>query len=132
MQTIPQITLWVTAFFVLMSIPISISVGLRRAKTGIMLLHGEDDVLLRRMRAHGNFVEYVPLALLALAGAEMLGAAPWLVMGSGAVLIVARLVHYFGLRAAADSKGRFVGAALTSATMLVLATTILWQLTRAV
>lgn len=132
MQTIPQITLWVTAFFVLMSIPISISVGLRRAKTGIMLLHGEDDVLLRRMRAHGNFVEYVPLALLALAGAEMLGAAPWLVVGSGAALIVARLVHYFGLRAAADSKGRFVGAALTSATMLVLATTILWQLTRAV
>ena len=128
METIPHIALWVTAFFVLMSIPISIAVGLRRAKTGIMLLHGDDDELLRRMRAHGNFVEYVPLALLALAGAEVSGAPSWLVMACGAALIVGRLIHYFGLRASADSKGRFIGAGLTSLTMLVLAVTVIWQL----
>lgn len=128
MDHVPQIALVVTALFVLMSIPMAIAVGIRRAKTGILLLHGEDDGLLRLMRAHGNFVEYVPLALLALAGAEIAGAAPWLVAACGAVLLLARLIHYFSLRAAADSKGRAIGAGLTTATMLVLALVILWQL----
>ncbi len=132
MHQMPQIALAVTALFVLMSIPMAVSVGLRRAKTGILLLHGDDDTLLRLMRAHGNFVEYVPLALLALAGAEIAGAAPWLVAVCGGVLLLARAIHYFGLRAAADSKGRAIGAGLTTLTMLVLALAILWQLSGAV
>ncbi|MEK0162452.1 MAPEG family protein [Phaeobacter sp. JH20_36] len=128
MEQTPQIALAVTAIFVLLSIPMAISVGVRRAKTGILLLHGDDDVLLRRIRAHGNFVEYVPLALLALAGAEIAGTAAWLVALCGAVLILARLIHYFGLLASADSKGRAVGAALTTLAMFMLAIAILWQL----
>ncbi len=128
MDGIPQIALGITALFVLMSIPMAIAVGVKRAKTGILLLHGEDEDLLRLMRAHGNFVEYVPLALLALAGAEIAGASSWLVAFCGAALILARLIHYFGLRTAADSKGRAIGAGLTTITMLVLSLTILWQL----
>ncbi len=128
MEQIPQITLAVTAVFVLMSIPMAISVGVRRAKTGILLLHGEDDDLLRLIRAHGNFIEYVPLAILALAGAEIAGAPSWLVAVCGGVLLLARVIHFFGLRAAADSKGRPIGAGLTSVAMLVLALAILWQL----
>lgn len=128
MEHLPQISLGVTALFVLMSIPMAIAVGLRRAKTGILLLHGDDENLLRLMRAHGNFVEYVPLALLALAGAEIAGAATWFVATCGATLLLARLIHYFGLRASADSKGRAIGAALTSATMVLLGLAILWQL----
>lgn len=128
MEQLPQITLIVTAVFVLMSIPMAISVGVRRAKTGILLLHGDDEALLRLMRAHGNFIEYVPLAILALAAAEIAGTAPWLVAICGGVLLLARVIHFFGLRAAADSKGRPIGAGLTNATMLVLALAILWQL----
>lgn len=132
MEQLPQITLIVTAVFVLMSIPMAISVGVRRAKTGIMLLHGDDEALLRLMRAHGNFIEYVPLAILALAAAELAGAAPWLVAICGCVLLLARIIHFVGLRAAADSKGRAIGALLTNATMLVLALSILWRLGTAV
>ncbi|WP_170578167.1 MAPEG family protein [Ruegeria arenilitoris] len=128
MEQLPQIALIVTAVFVLMSIPMAIAVGVRRARTGILLLHGEDERLLRLMRAHGNFIEYVPLALLALAGAEIAGTAPWLIAVCGGVLLLARLIHYFGLRASAESKGRAIGAALTTLTMMVLAFTILWQL----
>ncbi|MEM8730388.1 MAG: MAPEG family protein [Pseudomonadota bacterium] len=128
MEQLPQITLAVTAAFVLMSIPMSIAVGLRRARTGIQLLHGEDEDLLRLMRAHGNFIEYVPLALLALARAEVAGASPWLVAGCGCLLLLARVIHFFGLRATADSIGRPIGAGLTIAAMLVLALAILWQL----
>lgn len=128
MEHAPQITLAVTAIFVLFSIPIAIAVGVRRAKTGILLLHGDDDSLLRLIRAHGNFTEYAPLALLALAGAEIAGAASWLVAICGGVLVLARAIHYFGLRASADSKGRPIGAGLTTLSMFVLATAILWQL----
>ncbi|WP_299666468.1 MAPEG family protein [uncultured Ruegeria sp.] len=128
MEQLPQIALAVTAVFVLMSIPMAIAVGVRRAKTGILMLHGEDEGLLRLMRAHGNFIEYVPLALLALAGAEVAGTAPWLIAVCGGVLIVARLIHYFSLRATVDSKGRAIGAGLTTLTMMVLAVAILWQL----
>ena len=128
MEQLPQITLAVTAVFVLMSIPMAIAVGVRRAKTGILLLHGEDEHLLRLMRAHGNFIEYVPLAILALAGAEISGAPLWLIAVCGGVLVLARVIHFFGLRAAADSKGRPIGAGLTNLTMLVLALAILWQL----
>lgn len=131
MEGIPQVALGVTAVFVLMSIPMAIAVGLKRGQTGILILHGEDEDLLRLIRAHANFVEYVPLALLALAGAEIAGAPTLLVAACGAVLILGRLIHYFGLRAAVNSKGRLIGAAMTSFTMLVLSLTILWQLVTA-
>ncbi|MEM9248196.1 MAG: MAPEG family protein [Pseudomonadota bacterium] len=128
MQDLPQIAMAATAVFVFISIPMAIAVGVRRTKTGILLLHGEDETLLRLIRAHGNFVEYVPLALLALAAAELAGAAPWLVVCCGGTLLLARLIHYVSLSSAADHVGRPIGAGLTSVTMIVLALTILWEL----
>ncbi|WP_299404335.1 MAPEG family protein [uncultured Roseobacter sp.] len=128
MDQMPQTTLIFTALFVLMSVPISILVGLRRAETGIMMLHGDDEDLLRRIRAHGNFIEYVPLALLAMAGAEIAGAPSWLVLACGVALLAARLIHYVALRRNPTGSGRLIGAALTSLTMLVLAVSILLTL----
>ena len=125
MDDAPQIALTFIALFALISVPMSIAVGLRRAKTGIMLLHGDDDDLLRRIRAHGNFVEYVPLALLALAGAEIAGTPAWLVLACGVVLIAARLIHYASLRRSENGKGRLAGALLTTITMVVLGIAIL-------
>ena len=128
MEPLPIITLGVTALFVLLNLPMSVAVGVRRSKTGILLLHGEDDRLLRLIRAHGNFTEYVPLALLALAGAEILGSPTWLVALCGGLLLLGRVTHYLALQTAADSPGRPVGALMTNAAMLVLALAILWQL----
>lgn len=121
----PTITLFFIAVFVALSVPMAIAVGLRRAKTGILMLHGDDEDLLRRMRAHGNFTEYVPLALLALAGAEIAGAPGWLLIGCGVVLLAARIIHYVTLRGSGTGHGRTLGAGLTTLTMLVLSATIL-------
>lgn len=125
MDQTPTYALIFTALLALMSVPMAIAVGLRRAKTGIMMLAGDDDDLLRRIRAHGNFTEYVPLALLALAGAEIAGAPPWLVITCGVVLIAARLIHYVGFRQNPNGPGRLIGTLLTTLTMLVLSATIL-------
>lgn len=76
----------------------------------------------RRVRAHGNFAEYVPLILLlsALLEAGRLASAPELAWGLG-VLFVARLVHPLGMLVPTGSVLQYLLRATTStATWLVL------------
>src|SRR3569832_1007949 len=65
----------VTAFFIgvfaLIQVPLTVMVGYRRAQTGIQCFDGGDQTLLRRMRAHANYTETVPIVLLAMAAAEL-------------------------------------------------------------
>ncbi len=49
------------------------------------------------MRAHANFAEYVPFAVLLLILAEWGGASPWLLHALGALLVAARLSHGIGV-----------------------------------
>ena len=48
-------------------------------------------------RAQANFIEYVPIALLLLAVAESQGLTGWLLHTSGVILVLARLLHAWGL-----------------------------------
>ena len=51
----------------------------QRMRSRVLFLHGDDTTLLRRMRAHGNFTETVPMALLLMLLLELSGvAAAWL------------------------------------------------------
>lgn len=88
---------------------------------------GGDERLERAVRVHGNFAEYVPLALLLLLVAELAGAnAIWLHV-NGALLIAGRVLHAVGLgRHSARSFGRFWGTAATWLVVLLLAGTNLW------
>ncbi len=54
-------------------------------------------MLERRIRAHGNFAEYTPIALLLIAFVEMTDGAPAIVHGLGLALLVARLMHAIAL-----------------------------------
>jgi uncharacterized membrane protein YecN with MAPEG domain len=79
-----------------MLIALSVPISLRRARLGIEIGDPHEDITLtRRIRAHGNFVEYVPLALLLIALVEAsrnLHAA----IALAAVLLVARIAHAAG------------------------------------
>ena len=58
---------------------------------------GGNPSLLARMRAHSNFVEYTPFFLILLALIEMaIGAETWLWL-IGALFLLARIAHAFGL-----------------------------------
>ena len=59
--------------------------------------HGEDNQLLRRMRVHANFAEYVPFTLLLMAMAESMTAPRPLIHLVGLLLISGRLMHAYGL-----------------------------------
>jgi len=75
---------------------------------------GGAKLLQRAIRVHGNFPEFVPLALLLLLLAEVQGAPPLVTHALGGSLMVARITHAVGLyRSSGTSPGRFFGTALT-------------------
>jgi uncharacterized membrane protein YecN with MAPEG domain len=83
---------------------------------------GGDPVLERKIRAHANFIEFVPIALVLLALLQLAGLQPgWLWM-FGVVLLLARVMHALGLsRHAGYSFGRFWGTVLTMLVLLGMA-----------
>lgn len=65
----------------------------QRRRTGILVSHGDNDRLRRRLRAQGNFSENVPLALLLMLLLELSGlATPWLLV-MGIALLLGRALH---------------------------------------
>ncbi len=122
----PEITGIYAVPLTLLMIALSTHVTMLRAKTHIALNDGGNADLALRIRRHGNFVETVPLALLLMVIAELLGASgPWL-HGAGALLLLGRLVHAFGLSGTnAASFGRIAGGSATTVATLIAAGNIL-------
>jgi uncharacterized membrane protein YecN with MAPEG domain len=86
----------------------------------------DDRVLRRRVRAHGNFIEYVPIGLIALALIELNGAPKWQVWVLGAALALARIAHAAGLSTGVMGL-RAPGATLTFIVLAVSGALLLWQ-----
>lgn len=71
---------------------------MRRVKLGgVSAGDGKDETLRRRIRAHGNFIEYVPTALIALGLIELGGGARVLVAGLAIAFFVSRALHAIGM-----------------------------------
>ncbi len=97
-------------------------------RTNVSLGDGGDPNLLRRIRGHANFAEYVPLILLMMAMLEYGGMRGWLLHLIGATLLVARVLHGIALSFTAKWKfGRFYGTLLTFIVLVVCAGLSLWQ-----
>jgi uncharacterized membrane protein YecN with MAPEG domain len=91
----------------------------QRLKTRTMLGAGGHPALEQAIRAHGNFVEYVPLILLLLLLLELGGLRPRWLHVLGIVLTLARILHAWGLSTnPGRSFGRAAGAGLTWLTLL--------------
>jgi uncharacterized membrane protein YecN with MAPEG domain len=116
------------AILAVMFVALSIRViALRRASKLPLGFQG-DVALERRVRAQGNFAEYVPLALLLLAFVEMRGAPAWLVHAMALVLIAGRLSHAYGVSQLRESFAfRVSGMAMTFTVILSAALAILIQ-----
>ena len=80
---------------------------------------GGDQGMLRRIRGHANFAEYVPLILVMMAMLESSGTSPTAIHALGAALLIARVAHGYTFAYLKDwPPGRIVGS---SGTLLVLA-----------
>lgn len=91
----------------------------RSGKDGVNLGDGGKPEMLRLIRGHANFAEYVPFILLMMAMIESSGLfMPWVLHALGGTLLVARLLHGYAFSFTQKFfLGRFLG---TLATLIVL------------
>ena len=116
------------ALLALVAVVLTGMVGYARSKTTIALGDGGDPGLVVASRRHMNFVENVPLALLLIAMVELDGGSRTWVHVLGGTLLVARLVHPFGINLeTAKTWQRGVGAFATLIVIVAAAGTLLWQ-----
>jgi uncharacterized membrane protein YecN with MAPEG domain len=99
-----------------------------RRSGGIYLGDGGDPGLLRVIRGHANFAEYVPLALLLMGMLEAARFSIYVLHALGLVLLVARLLHGYALSFTDKwSFGRFWGATLTFVVLGIEAALCIYQ-----
>jgi uncharacterized membrane protein YecN with MAPEG domain len=107
---------------------LAVRVTLRRRAIKVGIGNGGDALLARRIRAHGNAAEYLPLALLLLLILELNQTQPLLLHIFGCVLIAGRLLHGFGLSTSpAVTPGRAIGIALSWFVIAAMALLLIWQ-----
>jgi uncharacterized protein len=91
----------VTAFYAslltILFLFLSVRVMGRRRERRVELGAGEDAELLRRIRVHANFAEYVPLTLILMALAESMTPPRPILHLVGILLLAGRLMHAYGL-----------------------------------
>ena len=112
---------------------LSFRAGSFRGKTGISVLFGEPQnmELAERVRAHQNFLEYVPMVLILMGIIELNGGSGTFLHVVGALLIVSRIAHAVGLKANNMAHvGRLIGAGGTALITLVTACYTLWLAAR--
>ena len=70
-----------------------------RVRLKAKVIHGDGglELLARRMRAHANFIENAPLTLILIAAIELSGkGGSWLAI-AGALFMLTRIAHGFGM-----------------------------------
>jgi uncharacterized membrane protein YecN with MAPEG domain len=116
---------------VLALIFMALTLWVSAARMQYRVLHGDggNEVLHRRIRAHANFAEYVPLILLLVGLLEAAGGNPANVRSLLVVLVVARIAHPIGMTTREGSIGQYVlrggGAGATWAVMVIAALLLL-------
>lgn len=122
----PVITALYAGILGLMSLALSFFPGALRGKTKISIGDGGNQELLLAMRRHGNFVEYVPLALILIGLLELNGVRSAAIHALGGSLVLFRVAHAVGLKAdTIEGWGRAIGA---GGTALVTAVASVWAI----
>ncbi len=98
----------------LLLLALSYSVIRIRVRKRITIGDGEDLGLQRRIRAHANYAEHMPIALMLLGALETLGANPTALLIIGGIVTFGRITHAIGLGGnEGASFGRMFGHGMT-------------------
>lgn len=99
-----------------------------RRKLRIGLGDAGHPEMLRAIRVHANFAEYVPLCLGLMCLAEVQAAPAWLLHGLGMALVLARLIHARGVSQVQEqTKFRVIGVALTLSILLIASSYLIFN-----
>jgi uncharacterized membrane protein YecN with MAPEG domain len=108
--SIPLITALVAAVLGLLGAFLTANVIANRVRTHTLAGDGGNAGMAQAIRAHCNFVEQAPLALILLGIAEIAGVRPLVVAIIGILLVAARLSSAYGLnRSLGESRARQFG-----------------------
>ena len=113
------------AIFAFMLVGLSFYVIKMRYKHRVSLGDGGNKEMIKAIRAHGNFVEYVPLSLIMLTMLEFGGENQAVLHTFGGALVVGRILHVPGLNFKGTTKLRQIGMILTFGVLIGLAVRIL-------
>jgi uncharacterized membrane protein YecN with MAPEG domain len=113
-KELADMSLPVTTTYALPLIPIwfALWIGVTSSRAAAKASIGDagNAGLLLKIRRHGNFIEWVPFVLVLMVLAEAQGAGKLWIHIAGALLLVGRIAHPFGLKIAdAGHPLRYVG-----------------------
>ena len=109
----------------LLLVGLAARVSALRMRHQVSLGDGGHPALVRAIRAHGNTVEHAPLFLLIALAYEITEGTDDLLIVTGGVFVLARVLLAAGLLARGLHKLRMLGAAVTYVAQAVLAVALL-------
>lgn len=121
-MTVLPITLATASVCAFMFVALSARVVRDRFRHRVALGDGGKPELIADIRAHANFAEYVPLALILLGLLEQAGASRPALIAYGVLLVAFRVAHVIGIPMKAPNPFRVAGAAGTFGLLLVAGT----------
>jgi len=89
----PIVTAWTALFCGVLFFALTVRVILGRRDTNISLGDGGDPMMERRIRGQGNAAEQMPMTLIPMMAAELMGAPTGLLIVSAILFCVGRLMH---------------------------------------
>ena len=92
-----------------------------RAAHKVSIGDGGNEALVRRMRAHANYGENMPIVLIMIALIELAGGDARILWAAGILFILARILHGFGMDRPSPSRLRMIGMIGTTFVLLGLA-----------
>ncbi|MBN67238.1 MAG: hypothetical protein CMM94_06710 [Rickettsiales bacterium] len=118
-----SVTALYASLLALLLVVLSAIVVRNRYRSKTALGDGNDERLQRAIRAHANFIEYVPLTLILLLSAEWHRSPVYLLHVIGALLLVGRLFHALSLLVVEPKRGiilfRSAGMMLTFFALII-------------
>ncbi len=116
-----QITLTIAAAAALINIWLMIRCGQARRSAKVSIGDGGNDLLIRRMRAHANFIENTPIVLILVSALEATGGSSTWLWIIGIVYTLGRLLHPLGMDREGENIFRGAGTGISMLSMLGLA-----------
>jgi uncharacterized protein len=129
-MTTVSLTLLFAGCCALLQVALAALVIFRRVQTGVAFLDGGDTPLMRRIRAHGNFAENAPMALLLMGLLELRGFGNVWLVSFGVALLLGRILHAQSLLTNAAAWSRIGGMVLTLGVISIEAVCAIWLFVR--
>ena len=126
--SLPAVSLLFAAALGLVNVWLAVRASATRMGRKVMMGDNGDPLMMARMRAHANFVEYVPMALILMTLIELMGGRGTALWVIGSLLVIGRVLHPFGMERPAPNPFRAGGIGLTMLAMLALIGWAVWML----